>query len=290
MEAEVIERIFALKITGFGYQTIAKKLNDEGVPTKRGGSWRTNTIKRIIESRRYIAERKYLGEVKPMSIPPLIDRETWDMAQASIRRQVHAPRSTYALSGLLHCGNCRFTLHRVRTWRDGQANGQADWRCPECGKVAIREFIVESAVLEAFFAHLDPARYQERLQEASKEIKRGEGRLSTLRKRLSAVERKQARLLDELGRDDTTLTRETFNKKNRELQGVIDDLASAIQELEDKALLSKRPANLGNICEDWNILDTASRQAALSAFIERVDITSQNGLRGADRISVTFRA
>lgn len=289
-EAEVIERIFTLKIAGFGYQTIAKKLNGEGVPTKRGGSWRTNTIKRIIESRRYIAEREYLGEVKPMSIPPLIDRETWDMAQASIRRQVHAPRSTYALSGLLRCGNCGLTLNRVRCWRDGQANGQADWRCPECGKVAIREAIVEPAVLEQFFDHLDPARYQERLREASKEVRRGEGRLATLRKRVGVVERRQARLLDELGRDDTTLTHKAFNLRNSEIQKEIDELSGAVQEIEDKALLSKRPANLGNIREDWYTLDTASQQTALAAFIERVDITSQNGLRGAGRVSVTFRA
>lgn len=289
-EAEVIERIFALKIAGFGYQTIAKKLNDEGVPTKRGGSWRTNTIKRIIESRRYVGEREYLGEVKPMSIPPIIERETWDMAQASVRRQVHAPRSTYALSGLLHCGNCGFTLHRVRTWRDGQANGQADWRCPECGKVAIRESVVEPAVLEQFFDHLDPERYQAELVEAQKHVTKGATKVTTLKKRLGVVERKQARLLDELGKDDTTLTREAFSKKNQQWQGEMDELEKAIQEIEDASLLSKRPANLGNIREDWNMLDTAAQQAALAAFIERVDITPQNGLHGTGRVSVTFRA
>lgn len=303
-EAEIVERIFALKIAGFGYQTIAKKLNDEGIPTKRvgqtmtprdgdsfscSGKWRTNTIKRIIENRRYIGEREYLGVIRPLDIPAIIDRETWEMAQASVRHQVHAPRTTHVLSGLLSCDLCGHTLHRVRRWKDGEALDDADWRCPECGKLAIRETIVLPAVLEQFFDHLDPERYKESLKKAEKAGVKREGRREVLLKRLGVLERKQARLLDELGRDDTTLTRDAFNKKNGELQGEIDELSESLQELDDDALLSRRPDVLGNIREDWGGMDVLSQQTALRAFITRVTVVSSNGVQGSDRVVVTWR-
>jgi site-specific DNA recombinase len=288
-QAEVVRRIFALKVSGYGFQAIAKKLRAEGIPTKRGGGWTTNTIKRIVENRWYIAEREYLDEVKPLKVPMLIDKETWEMAQASIRHQVHRPKSTYALSGILYCTLCGHVLYRVRRWAAGEANGEADWRCQECGHLAIREKTVEPTVIEAFFAHLDSGRYEANVIEAQKTAKKGEGRAALLKKRLDAVERKQSRLIDELAKDDTTLTRDAFANKNREWQVEIDELESAIQELEDTALLNKRPKNLGNIREDWDVMDVPSKQVALRAFIARVDILSPNGVRGADRVTITWR-
>lgn len=286
-EAELVRRIFALKVAGYGYQAIALKLQREGIPTKRGGKWSTNQIKRIITNRWYIGEREYRGEVKPLHVPPLIERETWEMAQASIRTQVHQPRSTYVLSGLLRC-TCGATMQRVRVWTNGHANGQADWRCPECG-LSIREHIAEPAIVESFMEHVDQERYKAALTEAQKKAKKGQGRVATLKKRLAAVERKQSRLLNEFAKDDSSVTRETLCRMNAGLQGEIDDLTAAVQEIDDRVLLERRPRALGNIREDWNTLDVLDKQATLRGFIAQVTVQSQNGIRGADRLAVTWR-
>jgi F0F1-type ATP synthase membrane subunit b/b' len=234
-----------------------------------------------------MGEREYNGEVKALDVPAIIDRETWEMAQATIRTQEHQPRSTYTLSGLLTC-TCGTIMQRVRIWQGGQANGQADWRCPECG-LSIREHIVEPAVVGQFFDHLDPARYKAALTEAQKNVKKGQGRAATLTRRLAALERKQSRLLNEFVKDDSTVTRAAYNKANAALQREIDELTAALQQIEDKALLTLRPRALGNIREDWNTLDVADKQATLRDFVARVTVVSQNGLRGADRVSISWR-
>lgn len=53
-ESAVIKRIFKLYLQGNGTGKIAKKLRQEGVPTKKGGVWRNNTIKNLITNEVYI--------------------------------------------------------------------------------------------------------------------------------------------------------------------------------------------------------------------------------------------
>lgn len=48
IEAEVVKRVFKLYLQGNGTGKIAKILQDEGIPSKKGGVWRNNTIKNLI--------------------------------------------------------------------------------------------------------------------------------------------------------------------------------------------------------------------------------------------------
>jgi site-specific DNA recombinase len=47
-EQAVIERIKGLREDENPYRTIAAQLNDEGVPTKRGGSWHNTTVRLVL--------------------------------------------------------------------------------------------------------------------------------------------------------------------------------------------------------------------------------------------------
>lgn len=54
---EVVKRIFSDVLSGKGTDAIAKELDDEGVPTKRGGKWTSTSVRGII------ANEKYTGDV-----------------------------------------------------------------------------------------------------------------------------------------------------------------------------------------------------------------------------------
>lgn len=53
VEAEVVKKIFKLYLQGNGTGKIAKILQEDGVPTKKGGVWRSNTIKNLITNEVY---------------------------------------------------------------------------------------------------------------------------------------------------------------------------------------------------------------------------------------------
>lgn len=54
IESEVVKRIFKLYLQGNGISKIVKILQEEGVPTKRGGTWRNNTVRNLITNEVYI--------------------------------------------------------------------------------------------------------------------------------------------------------------------------------------------------------------------------------------------
>lgn len=53
-EAKIVRRVFKLYLQGNGTNKIASILVDEGVPSKKGGTWRGNTIKNMILNEVYL--------------------------------------------------------------------------------------------------------------------------------------------------------------------------------------------------------------------------------------------
>jgi site-specific DNA recombinase len=55
-ELAVVERILELWRRGQGFHTIAAKLNQDGVPTKRSRRWHAFTVKRVVDRRSWYAK------------------------------------------------------------------------------------------------------------------------------------------------------------------------------------------------------------------------------------------
>lgn len=142
-EAEILRRIFRLYADGWGYGRIAKKLNEERIPSPSGGTrwaakrrgWAESSIREILHNKRFIGflpwnESKWVRDPEKRSRTrverpasewiavhrpelAIIDMELWDAVQARLRshagksgRPKGAASSRYALSGLLTCATC----------------------------------------------------------------------------------------------------------------------------------------------------------------------------------------
>lgn len=157
-EAKIIQRIFTDYLSSKGVFTIAKELNDEGVPTIKGGKWQESTILQILRNEKYKGDahlQKYYtpdflmhrtykntGEVDSYYIegnhPPIITNEMWERVQEEIVRRaeekgnVEGDRDKYAkrypLTGMLYCSKCGFSLRR-RTWNSKHSCRKIVWQC-----------------------------------------------------------------------------------------------------------------------------------------------------------------
>src|SRR5262249_49070256 len=129
--AKVIQRIFEDSANGIGSYTIAKRLNDDKVPSFSGKPlWFESYVTKILSHRTVLGEcqphktvngkRIAEGEPIPNHFPPIIDDKLFNRVQHG-RNQRHALKSygrkgegfANLFSGLVHCGYCnkkmRFT-------------------------------------------------------------------------------------------------------------------------------------------------------------------------------------
>ncbi len=165
-EAKVVQRMFQMVAQGKSCFSIARALNEEGIPSKAGKRWEARTVSRIVRNPVYhgvtyfgrtksvngkqIATPEEYWTVLPDTTQAIIDKELFDRAQAALARskELHPGKALheYPLSGVLFCGYCgrplvgsclnkRYRYYRCRGAYDSASRKrvcdaryiQADW-------------------------------------------------------------------------------------------------------------------------------------------------------------------
>ena len=148
-EAEIVRSIFDMFLSGMTLREIADYLKAEGIKTKAGGdTWSIASIQNILKNEKYCGDaitqktvtidcisktrKKNTGEAPMYYIrdnhAAIIDRKTFNKAQAEMARRnsKRSPsdkssvtgqgrHSRYALSDVMHCGECG-TKYRRTIW------------------------------------------------------------------------------------------------------------------------------------------------------------------------------
>jgi site-specific DNA recombinase len=142
-EAELVRHMFRLYTQeGLGIRLIARRLNEEGYRTRRGGNWSMVTIRDILRNRVYLGTYARFGVRVPGSHPALINPDDFRRAQDRMesRRTADGPRkvSQFLLSGLAYCGACgnrMIGVSRRQSWTRRSDGGvsSAEYRYYQCG-------------------------------------------------------------------------------------------------------------------------------------------------------------
>lgn len=79
-ESSTITRIFTEFCNGRSMAHIAATLNADGIATKNGGAWYTSTVKYVLTNGVYAGIAQYNGTETTGTHPPIISRETYEIA------------------------------------------------------------------------------------------------------------------------------------------------------------------------------------------------------------------
>lgn len=151
--AETVRRIFEMYIGGMGQNTIAKVLNDEGIPCpseykkecglnyhnsnrlETTSYWTYSTIRNILYNEIYIGNMvqnknfRQICKKNAVSLPrdqwiivegtheAIIDRNTWDTAQRLLKRntrQTMLSQNVHIFAGFLKCGDCGRAMVKIK--------------------------------------------------------------------------------------------------------------------------------------------------------------------------------
>ncbi len=153
-EAEIVKRIFEEYLSGKGSSTIAKGLNKDKIPARRGNHWSTGTVIDMLRNEKYIGDvllqKTYTdsnfnrlmntGEKDQYyykdNHEPIVSREVFDKAQQllsegaknkckGMNSNVYLNR--YALSGKILCGECGRNFRRKTNYSVGRS--YIAWSC-----------------------------------------------------------------------------------------------------------------------------------------------------------------
>jgi site-specific DNA recombinase len=280
-EAQVIRQIFEWFVNGCSIRGIVRRLDEMGFKPPRGKHWAKSTVSRILNNEAYVGTIYYnrrqgtpngkkwrpKEEWIPISVPPIIDRETWEEAQNRlefnrkyVRRQ---PRHPYLLSGMLICAECGYAYGGCfakgkRYYYDGDKKKHP----------ALRADKVEEAVWSAIAKLLlNPqailAGYEAMEAEAKEQREKLEARLEALLKLQGKAKQRLEALTDAFLDPDIGMEKSEYIRRRREIKQEINELEREIQNLKHR--LSKETITREHI---------ATIEKFASKIAERIDSLS----------------
>lgn len=177
-QAPVVKRIFEEALAGKGTRAIARGLNNDSIPAKKGSSWSAATINGILKNEKYTGDvlfqktftdsnfnrHKNRGEHNQYLVQnhhePIITHEIFDRVQDMLDHQGKEKgikkgrgkyQKRYAFSGKIKCGNCGGTFKRRQ--HDKPSGDYIAWCCNkhiDNKKECNMKYVTDVAIKNAF--------------------------------------------------------------------------------------------------------------------------------------------
>ena len=264
-EAETIHKIFVMFLAGLTLREICEKLTQNGIQTRNGKSkWSVSSVLSILRNEKYCGDavlqktvtidcisktrKKNTGEAPMYYVhnchEAIISREDFNKAQEELIRRnviplagrkkamtVQSRYSRYALSEIVHCGECGSRFRRCTWVRDGVK--RIVWRCVnrlESGSQycktspTVDETELHAAIVRAVnrFYEEDAGTYKTLLKVSLNEalgLGGGEDKINLLTRRVDSLNRKMMELVSE-----TVAEGEEMESRESEFKAISDEI------------------------------------------------------------------
>ena len=295
-ESLVVRYIFRLYLhEGLGIRLIARRLNEEGLTTRRNRPWSMVSIRDILRNRAYLGTYQRLGVRVPGTHPALVSPEDFRRVEERLnaRRTNYSPRSVqpFLLSGILicgHCGNRMIGVSRHQSWRrrtDG-AERAATYRYYQC------ESRTNQGICGYHTHRAEELEETVRRQIAGSDLKQlkttgddaavlaeWQAESRRLRERLHQIDRRIGKSVE--AASAARLSREKLRNQGltlgQERLKVEDDLRNAEWRAENYATATERRKAradaLARLVGKWEILPIGERQNLLREVVDRVMVS-----------------
>jgi site-specific DNA recombinase len=293
-----VRYIFRLYLQdGLGIRLIARRLNEEGLQTRRSAPWSMVTIRDILRNRAYLGTYQRLGVRVPGTHEALVSPEDFRRVQERLsdRRTNYSPRrvSGFLLSGLVRCGSCgnrMIGVSRKQAWtrRSDGSEQVASYRYYQCESRTNQGICtynthraeeLEEAVRQQL-ADLDPHQLATAGDDAAV-IGQWQGEVRRLRERLQQIDRRFGRSLEAAAAE-----KQGHDKLRSEGFALAEERLKVEEELRDAEWRSEhyasaaerrrtRNAALDLAVSQWETLSLVEKQQLLRELIDHVEVKDE---------------
>jgi DNA invertase Pin-like site-specific DNA recombinase len=288
--APAVQEAFRMRAEGATAQEI---LDKTGLfKSRQGLSW-------FFRNKTYLGVRK-CGEIEVEAAhEPLIDRETWNRVQATLRSRperggswpcghlaARRVRSPYLLSGLTRCARCGSAMigsfdrlpsgTRWRFYVCGKRKREGRRACPT-GK--LKASLVEGEVMRRVMNRILTPAYSSDLLDAAdgklnEEAASLDGKVARMRRRLSEVNRAIYNLLDLAEQQGSTAARDRLADREREkarLEGELQSLLKRKARTNLDVSEEVMTGALSKMREELGAGDVQTKRGVLKRFVDRIE-------------------
>lgn len=107
-----VRSIFEMYASGKTVADICQYMNERGIKTSRGNPFNKNSLRKMLQNKRYIGIYTYKGNETPGGVPRIIDDDLFNTVQEIMSKNKKAPararaKEEYLLTTKLFCGHCK---------------------------------------------------------------------------------------------------------------------------------------------------------------------------------------
>ena len=313
-EAVTVRRVFQWASEGVSRHTIACRLNEANIPTKRGKLWHPLTVGRILGNRAYTGIQNY-GEKRHRKVkggrrevtdrpesewvriegftPGIITQAQHERVQEQVglrqaRHNAKQPRLRYLLTGLIRCSKCGTrvcgaSVQRQNRYYRCRATQATSRRPARCHEPYIRADALESLVWSKVTATIkDPAVL---IADLEHHLSTGKGdlgaKMGELRREIDGLKSQQRRLIEL--RQMAVIDLDMLESQLAPVRALCDDKEASLRLLEEQQTQQDDAAEAGRriaqYCETLAgrlvDLDFDGQRATLAAFGVGVEATRE---------------
>lgn len=297
-EAQLVRRIFREYADGLPYREIIAGLNADGLTTKSGKPFGSNSLHDMLKNEKYIGTLIY-GKVPKRAngsrnshapaaadcirledaIPAIVDRDTWEKVQVKMaqnqRQNAGRPATVreYPLKGKVFCGECKSSMSVTKSkYRYYYYACSGKQRLHNCDMMPIKVDELENAVAQAVRDVLGKpgnTRHLIEILRAERDRLQGgaAGQLQALLAREAEVKRQLDNALDAVlqGLNSPALT-----QKIRELEGEKQRLAYDLRRLKEQVDAASIPED--RLADCLQTVMAAPDLTAILSIVGRVEV------------------
>jgi site-specific DNA recombinase len=295
-EAVVVRYIFRLYLQeGMGIRKIAGQLNEEKIPTRRGGRWSMVTVRDLLRNRSYLGTYTRFGVKVPGSHPPLVSADDFRRVQERLQTRHGGVRERtvvpFLLSGMAFCGRCgnkMIGVSRRQRWttKAGEAHVAAYryYQCESrtnqsaCGYNTQRAGELEARVRDALQEGASGITRMPRAGNVDGYVLDMMGQVDKIEGRMRRNRRQLEELVADAAHGHITVERmralgggvaDDQRALDRELAAARARLLAQQSEAEQRAYLKSLR---DRIAAEWDALEFGQLQTGLRELVDRVEV------------------
>jgi DNA invertase Pin-like site-specific DNA recombinase len=295
-EAVVVRYMFRLYLQeGMGIRRIAGQLNEESIPTRRGGKWSMVSVRDLLRNRTYLGTYSRFGVKVPDSHPALVSAEDFRRVQDRLQSHHGGSRerqvNPFLLSGLAYCARCRnrmIGVSRRQSWTtsDGEKH-QAAYRYYQCesrtnqsacGYNTQRAAELEARIREQLLQDEAPVTRVHRAGNVDSYVLDVMSQADRIEGRMKRSRRQVEELVADAAHGHITIERmrSLGGEIAREQQDLESQLLETRSRLAAQRTEQERREHLDSLRErlasEWETLSFEELQAGLRELVDRIEV------------------